>query len=166
MFTSTDGSSNSSSYCCTSPWSLRIITPPSDVIWISPQLCSLEVPGLYSKWSVSAGGQRKIQSLGEVVGSGEIPESWGRVGWEESGKLSHLYQASAAERPEVRAEQESDTGEEEDEGKLVWEAQLLWASRKFFWSSWGIRNKNRNKEKEKVEKGSKGALVTTDLLSP
>lgn len=64
-------------------------------------------------------GQRKIQSLGEVVGSGEIPESWGRVGWEESGKLSHLYQASAAERPEVRAEQESDTGEEEDEGKLV-----------------------------------------------
>lgn len=36
------------------------------------------------------------------MGSREIPESWGGVGWEESGKLSYLLRASMAERPEVR----------------------------------------------------------------
>ena len=47
-----------------------------------------------------------------MAGSGEIPESFGGVGWKESGKLSYPYQASVTERPEVRAEPESETDEE------------------------------------------------------
>lgn len=47
-------------------------------------------------------GKGRSRVLGETVGSREIPESWGGVGWEESGKLSHLLRASMAERPEVR----------------------------------------------------------------